>query len=169
MSKGSLATIVMLASLGASGRAIPSASPQAIPARDAMFETIAALDGAMFDAFNHCSSPEELRKHAGYFAPDVEFYHDTGGVTWTLQEMIANTEKNVCGKFRRELVPGSLEVFHVKDFGAIERGVHRFCQFDTDRCEGMADFVIVWRHQAEAWTITRVLSFGHRPSKGAGS
>jgi len=83
--QGSLATIVMLASLGASGRAIPSASPQAIPARDAMFETIAALDGAMFDAFNHCSSPEELRKHAGYFAPDVEFYHDTGGVTWTLK------------------------------------------------------------------------------------
>jgi len=28
VSKGSLATIVMLASLGASGRAIPSASPQ---------------------------------------------------------------------------------------------------------------------------------------------
>jgi len=37
--------------------------------------------------------------------------------------MIANTEKNVCGKFRRELVLGSLEVFQVKDFGAIERGV----------------------------------------------
>ena len=31
----------------------------------------------------------------------VEFYHDTGGVTWTRQDMIANTEKYVCGKFRR--------------------------------------------------------------------
>src|SRR5882724_5620143 len=159
----------MLASLGASGRALPSASTRASPAPDAMIEAVTALDAAVFDAFNHCSSPEELRKHAGYFAPDVEFYHDAGGVTWTRQEMIANTEKNVCGRFRRELVPGSLSVFPVKDFGAIERGVHRFCQLDTGRCEGMADFVIVWRHQADAWTITRVLSFGHRPNTGAGS
>jgi len=80
-----------------------------------MFETIAALDGAMFDAFNHAALPKSSGS-TRYFAPDVEFYHDTGGVTWTLQEMIANTEKNVCGKFRRELVLGSLEVFQVKEF-----------------------------------------------------
>ena len=64
---------------------------------DSLFDTIAALDSAVFDAFNKCSSPEQLQKHASFFAPDVEFYHDMGGVTWTRQAMIANTRKNVCG------------------------------------------------------------------------
>lgn len=147
--------------------AASAAGMQATPpiSADALFDTISALDGAVFDAFNHCSSPAQLQKHASYFAPDVEFYHDTGGVTWTRQEMIERTKQNVCGNFRRELVPGSLKVFPIKDFGAIEQGVHRFCQFKTGKCDGMADFVVVWRHQDDAWQITRVLSYGHRANK----
>ena len=132
---------------------------------DALFNQVSALDTAVFDAFNHCSSPAQLQKHASYFAPDVEFYHDTGGVTWTRKEMIDKTRQNVCGHFRRELVAGSLKVYPIKDFGAIEQGVHRFCQFDTGKCDGIADFTIVWRHQGDAWQITRVLSYGHRAIK----
>lgn len=132
---------------------------------DVLFNKISALDTAVFDAFNHCSAPGQLQKHASYFAPDVEFYHDTGGVTWTRKEMIERTKQNVCGNFRRELIPGSLKVYPIKDFGAIEQGVHRFCQFKTGKCDGMADFVIVWRHQGDAWRITRVLSYGHRVSE----
>ena len=132
---------------------------------DALLDTITALDRDAFDAFdafNHCAAPEQLRKHADFFAEDVEFYHDTGGVTWTRQAMLANTEKYVCGHFRRELVAGSLRVYPVKDFGAIEQGSHKFCQFDTGTCEGLADFTIVWRHDDTGWRMTRVLSYGHR-------
>lgn len=137
------------------------AAPASAP--DALYDTISALDTAVFDAFNHCSVPGQLQKHASYFAPDVEFYHDTGGVTWTRKDMIEKTQKNVCGHFHRELVPGTLQVFPIKDFGAIEQGVHRFCPFDKTACFGMADFVIVWRHRGDSWQITRVLSYGHRP------
>lgn len=132
---------------------------------ESLFDTVAALDGAVFDAFNHCSDTQQLQKHAHYFAPDVEFYHDTGGVTWSRQEMLGNTEKHVCGHFRRELVPGTLRVFPIKDFGAIAQGSHRFCQFDSDTCEGIADFVIVWSNQNGNWLITRVLSYGHRSNE----
>lgn len=93
----------------------------------------------------------------------MEFYHDTGGVTWTRDAMLANTEKYVCGNFGRELVPGSLRVFPIKGFGAIALGSHRFCQFASGKCEGLADFTIVWRQQESQWQITRVLSYGHRP------
>ena len=86
---------------------------------DELFAVISSLDGAVFDAFNNCSSPEQLKKHAGFFAPDVEFYHDTGGVTWNRHDMITNTAKYACGNYRRELVAGSLKVFPVKGFGAI--------------------------------------------------
>jgi hypothetical protein len=134
-------------------------------ATDPLFETISALDTAVFEAFNHCSSPEQLQKHASYFAPDVEFYHDTGGVTWSRQEMLANTAKNACGHFRRELVPDTLKVYPIKDFGAIAQGSHRFCQYASGQCEGIAEFVIVWSNQNGHWQITRVLSYGHRANK----
>ena len=132
------------------------------PAADPLYDTVAALDTAVFDAFNTCDQPGRLQKHAGYFDPAVEFYHDTGGVTWSRQDMLANTEKYVCGHFRRELIPGSLKVYPIKDFGAIAQGSHRFCQFADGSCDGLADFVIVWRHKDGAWQITRVLSYGHR-------
>ncbi len=135
----------------------------------ALAETLAALDTAAFDAFNRCNEPGQLDRHAAFFSPSVEFYHDNGGVTWNRDAMIGNTAKYVCGNFRRELVPGTLRVYPVKDFGAITQGVHRFCQFDDGSCEGMAEFVMIWRQDGERWEITRVLSYGHRAAAPAAS
>ena len=132
---------------------------------DPLYETISTLDAAVFDAFNHCSDPAQLAEHASYFVSEVEFYHDNGGVTWSREEMIANTEEYVCGNFYRERVPGTLQVFPIKDFGAIALGSHRFCQFDSGECEGLADFTTIWRNQNGHWKITRVLSYGHRANK----
>lgn len=137
------------------------ASPADGQAPAPLFDEIAALDTRVFDAFNHCSEPGRLDEHTGYFSPDVEFYHDTGGVTWTRDAMIANTKKYVCGNFTRELIPGTLKVYPIKDFGALSEGVHRFCQLDSGKCEGAADFAIVWRQREGQWQITRVLSYGH--------
>ena len=150
------AAFVMLTSVAA------SASHAADAPTDALEATIAALDSAAFDAFNHCDQPGQLDVHATYFDSGVEFYHDTGGVTWTRDAMLANTRQYVCGNFRRELVPGSLRVYPIQDFGAIELGTHRFCRFDTGQCDGIADFSIVWRKRDDHWQITRVLSYGHR-------
>ena len=153
----------------ATSMAIASGTPPIQdPATDTLLSDISALDDAVFDSFNKCSSPEELQRHADYFATDVEFYHDTGGVTWSREEMIANTAKFACGNYRRELVPGTLKVFSVKDFGAIEQGVHRFCQVESGSCDGMAEFVIVWRIRDSKWQITRVLSYGHRTTSQSG-
>ncbi|MFC3814615.1 nuclear transport factor 2 family protein [Lysobacter sp. GCM10012299] len=159
------AAVIALAASGASFASGSNSAAGTKPAADPLFDNISALDTEVFAAFNTCSEPGQLQKHASYFAPDVEFYHDTGGVTWSRQEMLASTEKYVCGHFRRELVPGTLKVYPIKDFGAIEQGTHRFCQFDTGKCEGLAEFVIVWNNDNGKWQITRVLSYGHRPNK----
>ena len=163
-------SILSLSVLNACTAIVPGAKPAARPEVSSqpaspLFTTVAALDAAVFDAFNRCSAPGELQRHANYFAPDVEFYHDEGGVTWKRSEMIANTKKNVCGKFRRELVPGTLKVFPIRNFGAIAQGEHRFCQLASGKCEGMADFVMVWRKRGNGWQVTRVLSYAHRPSE----
>jgi len=134
----------------------------------ALTAKITALDTAVFDAFSHCEKPGELDKHASYFDPAVEFYHDLGGVTWTRDEMIAQTKANVCGKFQRELVPGTLKVWPIKGYGALARGEHRFCHYKaggvTHPCEGRAEFTVLWHQQGDAWTITRVFSYGHGPN-----
>lgn len=157
-----MAAFAAAAPAGAPAAATPD--PQALPPETTLEARIAALDAAVFDAFNRCDQPGQLARHAAYFDPAVEFYHDTGGVTWTREAMLANTRTYVCGHFRRELVPGTLRVVAVKDFGAIETGTHRFCRFDTGRCDGLAEFSIVWRQQGDQWRITRVLSYGHRPA-----
>ena len=130
-------------------------------------QVIDGLDTAVFDAFNRCADPAQLQKHAEHFANDVEFYHDTGGVTWTREAMLANTRQYACGKFTRELVPGSLVVHPVRGFGAIAQGRHRFCQNGDGTCDGLADFTIVWQRLHDGqWRITRVLSYGHRANPG---
>ncbi|MGN6152768.1 MAG: nuclear transport factor 2 family protein [Lysobacteraceae bacterium] len=159
--------IVLLAATAMAGESpAPPASPNAAAA-PSLLETISALDAATFDAFNHCDQPGQLDRHAGFFSENVEFYHDTGGVTWNRADMLANTRKYVCGHFTRELVPGTLVVYPIKGFGAIEQGTHRFCQVDGGQCDGLADFTIVWHDTGTTWEITRVLSYGHRPAPAA--
>ena len=161
MSKTAFFLAAMFAALAASAGPAAGADKSAASA-DALTKTVSTLDTELFDAFNHCQAPGELQKHAGYLAKDLEFYHDKGGVTWTRAAYLANTEKNVCGHFRRELVPGSLEVFPIKDFGAIEQGWHKFCDLKSGQCFGEARFLIAWRHLAGKWEATRIFSYGHR-------
>jgi len=130
--------------------------------QEQLTQVIDALDSALFDAFNTCADPAQLAKHAAYFDPAVEFYHDTGGVTWTRDEMIARTRANVCGHYRRERVPGTLAVFPIQGFGAIVQGTHRFCAMTETACAGEADFVMIWRERDGQWQVTRVLSYAHR-------
>jgi hypothetical protein len=129
--------------------------------KDDLYDTISKLDAAFFDAFNHCSSPGELDKHANYLNENVEFYHDKGGVSWTRKDYIDKTRANVCGNFRRVLTAGSLQVFPIKDYGAIEEGHQTFCDIKSDKCFGEAKFLIVWHRSSKGWEITRILSYGH--------
>ena len=157
---------LLLAALAGSSLAAQAADT---PTSDAgLTATIAALDAAAFEAFNHCEAPGQLDKYASFFAPDVEFYHDLGGVTWTRDVMIGQVKANVCGKFQRELVPGSLKVWPIQGFGALARGEHRFCHYKpggtTQPCEGRAEFTILWRQQGSTWSITRAFSYGHGPN-----
>lgn len=119
--------------------------------------TIAELDAKVFDAYNRC----DLAAFGAYFSPKVEFYHDKGGATFDRRTVIANTRKYICHKVFRELITGSLRIYPIKDFGAVEEGEHRFCQIGGE-CEGAAKFLMIWHSVGKRWEMTRVVSFGHR-------
>lgn len=144
-------------SLASGAQSVPSLGK--IQSQEELDKAITALDNALFDAYNKC----DLEKFASLLAEDVEFYHDQGGVTLGKVALTDSVKKNICGKVTRELVPGSLEVFYMKGYGAIEMGVHRFHHPGHEDTEavGEARFVHLWQYKDGAWRVTRVLSYDH--------
>ena len=119
----------------------------------------AALDAALFDAYNRC----DLDKFASFFVDDVEFYHDQGGVTLGKAALTDSVKKNICGKVTRELVPSSLKIYYMKGYGFVEMGVHRFHHPGHEETEGVGEgqFVHLWQYKDGSWKITRVISYDH--------
>lgn len=135
-----------------------SQQPKAPP--DELFRTIASLDGALFDAYNRC----DVEKFASFLADDLEFYHDQTGLSRGRQSTVVALKNNICGKVHRDLVSETLEVYPLRGYGAVEIGIHRFCDPKMGKCgegSGEAKFVHLWQNKAGAWQLTRIISYDH--------
>ncbi len=132
---------------------------QSAPASDPLFQTIQSLDTQLFDAYNHC----DLEKFGSLIADDVEFYHDKSGLSRGRHPLVEAIKNNICGKVTRELVPGTLEVYPIANYGAVEIGVHRFHHPGHDNTEpvGEGKFIQLWQNKDGVWKLTRVISFDH--------
>ena len=123
-------------------------------------KAITELDAQLFGAYNHC----DLVKFRSLVADDVEFYHDQGGLTAGGDKLTESTKNNICtGDTQRVLVPGTLKIYYMRGYGAIEMGVHRFLHPKTEATNGTGEgsFVHLWRYKDGAWKVTRVLSYDH--------
>lgn len=126
-----------------------------------LYETIAGLDAQVFGAFN----AGDVGRLMGWFADDLEFFDDgdSGGPkTYAeVKESFGRVFKNV-PDLKRELVPGTLEVYPLKGYGAIEVGEQRFCHEENGKPDcGVTKFSMVWRQSGETWKLARVLSYAH--------
>lgn len=145
----------------------PIVAQQQQPAEDAeqhaLFATIAAQDTALFDAVNHC----ELTTLQKFWSPDAEFYHDRTDPMLGRDRILESIKTNLCGKVERRLVPGTLEVYPVHGYGAVEIGVHRFYHpgVQDHGVVGEARFIHLWRYKDGQWQITRVISYDHGLAK----
>ena len=150
---------------GAMKDGVPTRAPAYDPAAEsgALFDTVDALDRGFFDGFNRCADAAQLQRHVEQIDPALEFYHDKGGADFSRDKYVSDLKANVCGKFERKRVPGTLRVYPIPGFGAIALGVHVFCPFASGRCEGAGDFFMVWKQDGERWRVTRVISYAHRP------
>jgi ketosteroid isomerase-like protein len=138
------------------------ASSAAIAADTAdLTSTVTALDAKLFTAYNTC----DLETLGAMVADDLEFYHDKNGLMTGKAAFVDSISKYICGKVKRALVPGTLEVHPLKGYGAVEIGTHTFCQTDSKgSCTspaGPARFVQLWQKTGDTWKLTRVISFDH--------
>jgi len=128
----------------------------------ALYDTIARLDSLLFNAFN----TRNFAQLQSMLSENLEFYNDLGGVTNYNQNLEAfkktfNSERRV----RRELVISTLEIYPIRDFGAVEIGIHRFYAMEKGQQEQLsseAKFVQLWQKKDGEWKITRIISYGHQ-------
>jgi hypothetical protein len=127
-----------------------------------LYDNIAYLDSIFFNAFN----TREINKLKDLLSDSLEFYHDLGGVTNYIQNMDAFKRTFASERrLRRELVKSTLEVYPIKDYGAVETGIHRFYATEKGQQEKLsseAKFVQVWQKKNGSWKITRIISYGHQ-------
>ncbi|MEP6991418.1 MAG: nuclear transport factor 2 family protein [bacterium] len=150
------ATLSLVASLACAsllrGQQATATSPAALR------HEIERADSSMFAAYNAHDGDQLGRS----LAPDLEFYHDTGGLL-TSAQVVAGLKSTFTQSpdIRRTLV-GAIEVYPIPDFGAIEVGVHQFCHRENGRQEcGTFKFTHVWRRTATGWQLARAVSYDH--------
>jgi hypothetical protein len=137
-----------------------SQSKPYIPVSKELYVTIMQMDSLLFNA----SNGGNIDKLKTFFTEDLEFFHDVGGLAG-YKETVDNfrrVAKNYSNT-RRVLIPGSVEVYPIKDYGAIQTGLHKFCRLENDsliNC-GTFKFVHVWKHTPDGWKVSRVISYGH--------
>ncbi|MBX3256964.1 MAG: DUF4440 domain-containing protein [Chitinophagaceae bacterium] len=144
-----------------------SASAQS--SKQELTDTILHKDSAFWKAYNECDA-DGFRK---FFADDVEFYHDKGGLTLGGDDLLSSFKNNLCSnshfRLRREAVEGSVKVFPLEKnnviYGAILSGEHIFYIIEngSERPDGQAKFTHVWLLKNNNWKMERVLSYDHGP------
>jgi hypothetical protein len=117
------------------------------------------MDKVLFDAaFVDC----DAARFRALFTDDAEFYHDrTGLAVGEAARTMSSCPRD--NGVTRTLVPGSLEVYPMKGYGAIQIGRHVFARKGEPGSE-VAKFVHLWKLDDGVWRLARVLSFDHKPS-----
>lgn len=127
-----------------------------VPESPDLYRAIVHMDSIFFNAYNTC----DMDKMASIYADSLEFYHDKSGLSTSKVQVLEATKKNICGKVSRELVAGSIEVYPIKNFGAVEIGYHRFHN-NTEPAvtpSRAGKFIIIWQFKNGDWKISRVVS-----------
>lgn len=127
-----------------------------VPDNTDLYKEIVAMDAEFFNAYNRC----DMKRQEEIYSDSIEFFHDQGGLMTSKKDILEATEKNICGKVTRHLVSGSIEVYPIKGFGAIEFGKHTFKNNEesADTPSQIGKFVIFWAKIDANWKITKVVS-----------
>lgn len=126
------------------------------PDNQELYNSIARMDSIFWNAYNTC----DMEMQSLIYSDSIEFYHDQGGLISSKQQILDATRMNICGKIRRDLVEGSLEVYPIRGYGAVEMGSHTFTQITEANSSPSrpGKFVIIWQLNNGQWTIKRVIS-----------
>ena len=145
-----------------------------VPQGAALSAAIAARDAEFFAVFFQGCDKAKVR---GMLTDDVEMYHDKGGLVTRSGDAFTADYADACEKrkapdawrSRRELVAGTMKVWPVPGWGAIEEGEHVFYERKGNGPEtlaGRARFVQAWALGADGtWRLARIFSYDHKAAE----
>jgi hypothetical protein len=135
------------------------ASAKTDPTSGVLYNEILHMDSVLFNAFNS----RDINKLMQCFDPGLELYQDNIGV-----RNYSQTAEAFDGLFKKDYiltrkpVPGSIEVYPIKDYGAIETGQHTFSHIENGKPETATfKFMHVWQKKEGIWRITRLITYDH--------
>lgn len=124
-----------------------------------LYNEIAHMDSLQFYAFNSRNLDQLMQ----YFDSSLELYQDNIGV-----RNYDQTKQAFGGLFKmdyvltRRLVSGSMEVYPIKGYGAIETGVHTFSHMENGELQkGTYKFMQIWQNKDGIWRVTCEITYGH--------
>ena len=132
-----------------------SGLPPYSPSSRELHAQIVRMDSIFFDAYNHCKMEviEQL------FSEDIEFFHDKGGLATSKKDIVNAIRNNICDKVQRELIPGTIEVYPIANYGAVQMGWHQFHNNqEPDAKPHPSKFVTIWKKENDKCVMTRVIS-----------
>jgi ketosteroid isomerase-like protein len=120
-----------------------------------LYDEIVKMDEVFFTAYNKC----DMKTQANILSEDLEFFHDKGGLATSKQSILESLEKNICNKVKRTLIKGSIEVYPINNYGAVQIGFHKFFNKLEPTAKSIpSKFITIWKKEKDGWKITRVVS-----------
>jgi len=97
--------------------------------------------------------------------PGLEFYQDNDVTTYS-RDQLEPSFHDRCGpsnvsKLRRELIAGSMEIYVLKDYGALQIARLNFFIMEDGKKGKLAaspKMVAIWRNDHGHWAVTRIIS-----------
>ena len=124
-----------------------------------LYREVMKQDSLMFRTFN----ARDLEGLGKRFDPALEIFQDNTGYRNYAQTMDA-----FAGLFAqpytltRTLLPATVEIYPIKDYGAIMTGSHRFCHVENGREEcATFKFVHIWKQGKDGWVVSRIITYDH--------
>jgi hypothetical protein len=124
-----------------------------------LYDEIARMDSLLFNAFN----TRDIETMKQCFDSSLEVYQDNQGLrnyTQAIEAFVGLFQKNYI--LTRTLAPGSMEVYPIKEYGAIQTGLHTFSHMEKGKLESATfKFLHIWQKRNGIWKITRLVTYDH--------
>ena len=133
--------------------------PNYIAVDKLLYETIIKQDSLLFVAFN----AKNIDGLKSFFTNKLEVYQDNTGL-----RNYDQTIEAFAGLFKEEYtltrtpILQSIEVYPIKNYGAIETGQHTFCHTENNKLEcATFKFLHIWEQKDGQWKLSKIITYGH--------
>lgn len=126
-----------------------------LPIDETLQNKILSLDAVYFKAYNTC----DMDVQSEMYSNNIEFFHDKSGLATLKEEILKGIKRNVFGKVTGTLIEGSVEIYPINNYGAVQISYHKFHNKAEPNAESIpSKFIVMWHNDNNNWKMSKVIS-----------